>query len=624
MTRDEQPRSTVEQLIRRFLPRGSHRFLISQSEEVQLAHLILRGLFGALSGAVMFLAVAPGIPLNFDLKLATGCAFTGEEDDDAAVAPPAGCACDCCCGRVQGRVWWAGPCRRPSGPVSNIRRNVETAAASLSCNLDLQVRNAKLLWRDAVTPFLKVAQEVVEGEAEFEADARGANEAFAAIRDEVLGRHGYGQLQDNHESLDTNETRTQERFAYVTEMQCDRVVDQSVGRCAKWFDDKWKACLEAIPVPVINHILCVPMKFHFLCDIVRVMTGWCKQHIPVEKNFGQLFDRLNGSVDLLSREFASELVVKERQRQAALDGELVDGDFTRGIQTSFRQLEARTRQLLDILQLLVSFAFMSLFTQSLGYVRQFRGDIYFDNIYITKYFGIIDQRRRSQGKRSLLPLTPSERGKFVDPWSPRIHPEEVKQVVSSVFQVLSALLLAAVLLTVDVSVFRVLDVVSKHTRTVFNFTSSQQVAIEVGGDSMMARLLRRTLSAFNASSSVRIVSDNRRRVRGHALLAGRLGVRQRDLVPPAGGALQLPSGLRQPPTQSHCRLFPSAEGENQNLVLVQSQPAQKNVAQAHAHGTRTHKRAGVFVRTVSEATGGGGGGRASKCLVSADGKVPAY
>lgn len=32
----------------------------------------------------MFAAIAPGLPLTFDLKLATGCLFTGEEDDDAA------------------------------------------------------------------------------------------------------------------------------------------------------------------------------------------------------------------------------------------------------------------------------------------------------------------------------------------------------------------------------------------------------------------------------------------------------------------------------------------------------------------------------------------------------------
>lgn len=115
---------------------------------------------------------------------------------------------------------------------------------------------------------------------------------------------------------------------------CSGVVDQGVARCADWFSLRWAECMEAIPVPVINHILCVSMKFHFLCDVMRgersylnsccltaadfdssssaVMTPWCRQQLPVEGNFGQLFDQLNVSVDLLSREFSTELVLQVR------------------------------------------------------------------------------------------------------------------------------------------------------------------------------------------------------------------------------------------------------------------------------------------------------------------------
>uniref|UniRef100_A0A3Q3MM35 Uncharacterized protein n=1 Tax=Mastacembelus armatus TaxID=205130 RepID=A0A3Q3MM35_9TELE len=47
------------------------------------------------------------------------------------------------------------------GPVSNMQRNVETAALSLSCNLDLQVNHSKLLWRDVVRPFVLITQELM-------------------------------------------------------------------------------------------------------------------------------------------------------------------------------------------------------------------------------------------------------------------------------------------------------------------------------------------------------------------------------------------------------------------------------------------------------------------------------
>lgn len=48
------------------------------------------------------------------------------------------------------------------------------------------------------------------------------------------------------------------------------------------------------------------------------MTPWCREHIPVERNFGQLFDQLNVSVDLLSREFSTELVLQVTTTPAVL------------------------------------------------------------------------------------------------------------------------------------------------------------------------------------------------------------------------------------------------------------------------------------------------------------------
>lgn len=48
-----------------------------------------------------------------------------------------------------------------------------------------------------------------------------------------------------------------------------------------------------------------------------VMTPWCREKIPVEGNFGQLFDQLNVSVDLLSREFSTKLVVQVRTASAS-------------------------------------------------------------------------------------------------------------------------------------------------------------------------------------------------------------------------------------------------------------------------------------------------------------------
>ncbi|XP_054476889.1 E3 ubiquitin-protein ligase DCST1 [Anoplopoma fimbria] len=392
------------------------------------------------------------------------------------------------------------------GPVSNIQRNVETAALSLSCNLDLQVRHSRLLWRNAIKPFVLITQELMDDEAEFQSEALSVNRNFQNIRDEVVLQYGYDRFKPKHAAAGNS---TQEQFTSKTMMQCDSVVDEGVQRCADWFSQRWAECMEAIPVPIINHVLCVSMKFHFLCGVMRVMTPWCREQIPVEGNFGQLFDQLNVSVDLLSREFSTKIVLQEQQQQEVLGGALLDQEFTEAVRGSFLRLTTTMKQLLNVLQLLLSFTFITIFTQGFGYLRQYSSDVRFDNVYITTYFRQIDARRRRAGKSFLLPLKQSEKKKFIAPWSPRIHPEELKEVTSGVFQVLSVSLLSVLLLTVDFSLFHVLDVVSRHTFTQFNMTSSHQVDIKVGGASMMARLLRKTVSAFNSSSSLSIQTDNR-------------------------------------------------------------------------------------------------------------------
>ncbi|KAE8289376.1 E3 ubiquitin-protein ligase DCST1 [Larimichthys crocea] len=497
------PRSTVERISLTILPPVVHRFIFSQSEDFQVAHLLLRAVFGAVSGAGLFLCLR--LPLTFDLQLAAGSFFVAV----CAVGGALSSTCRCSVLLMvpsmlgsRGRAYLmlfilSVLCR---GPIYNIRQNVETAALSLSCNLDLQVQHSRSLWRHAITPVMLITQELMDDKPQFESEAVSVSRKFQVIRDEVVLQYGYDRF--------THANSTQEQFTAKTMMQCDSVVDEGVQRCVDWFGLRWAECMEAVPVPVINHVLCVSMKFHFLCDVMRVMTPWCRQQIPVEGNFGQLFDQLNLSVDLLSREFSTELVVQEQQQQEVLGGALLDQEFTQAVRRSFNKLTSTMDQLLDALQLLLSFTFITIFTQAFGYLRQYRTDVRFDNIYITTYFRLIDTRRRRAGKRCLLPLEQSEKKKLIDPCSLKIHPEELKQVTSGVFQVLSVSLLSVVLLTVDFSLFHVLDIVSRHTFMQFNLTSSHQVDIRVGGDSMMARLLRKTVSAFNSSSSLDIQTDN--------------------------------------------------------------------------------------------------------------------
>ncbi|XP_071759838.2 DC-STAMP domain-containing protein 1 [Centroberyx gerrardi] len=508
------PHSTLERISLAFLPPSVHRFLFSQSDEVPAARFLLGALFGAGSGAGLFLGVAHSLPLTFDLWLAAGCVFVAVCMLGGAFSSSFRCSVllmfpSMLGSRGRNYMMLLILSELYRGPVWNVQRNVQAAALSLGCSLDLQLQHSRLMWRETVQPFILIAQEIQNDTAEFQEEARSVSRKFQSIRDEVVSQYGYDRFQPQPAAAAAaaSGNTTQERFTARTMMQCDTVAQQAVRRCADWFQVRWQRCMQAVRVPVISHFLCASMRLHFLCDVMRVMTPWCRQQIPVEGNFGQTFDQLNRSIDLLSREFSSELVLQEQQQQSVLSGSLQQ-DFSESLSRSFSQLTAGMERLLRLLQLLLSLSFTSIFTSAFGYSRRFRQDVRFDNVYITRYFRLIDGRRRRAGKRCLFPLSRSERSQFIDPWSPAIHPTELRQVVVAVLQVVCVALLSAVLLAVDLSVFHMLDIVSRHSVTQFNLTSSHHVDIRVGGASMMARLLRKTVAAFNSSSSLHMTTSN--------------------------------------------------------------------------------------------------------------------
>uniref|UniRef100_A0A8C6S8Q1 Dendritic cell-specific transmembrane protein-like domain-containing protein n=1 Tax=Neogobius melanostomus TaxID=47308 RepID=A0A8C6S8Q1_9GOBI len=163
---------------------------------------------------------------------------------------------------------------------------------------------------------------------------------------------------------------------------------------------------------------------------------------------------------------------------------------------------------LDVLQTAKSFTFITIILQAVGYLLRYRRDLRFDNVYITQYFRRIEARRQAQGRHCVLPLSKPDRSRFIQPCSPRIHPQEASLLFSGLVQAVSLGLLTLVLVGLDLVLFHVLEIVSRNTITTFNITGAQQVSVRVGGASIMARLLRKTVSAFNSSTHFDIDSSN--------------------------------------------------------------------------------------------------------------------
>uniref|UniRef100_A0A2I3GDV8 DC-STAMP domain containing 1 n=1 Tax=Nomascus leucogenys TaxID=61853 RepID=A0A2I3GDV8_NOMLE len=170
--------------------------------------------------------------------------------------------------------------------------------------------------------------------------------------------------------------------------------------------------------------------------------------------------------------------------------------------------EARLEWALGLLHVLLSCTFLLVLHASFSYMDSYNHDIRFDNIYISTYFCQIDDRRKKLGKRTLLPLRKAEEKTVIFPCKPTIQASEMSNVVRELLETLPILLLLVVLCGLDWALYSIFDTIRHHSFLQYSFRSSHKLEVKVGGDSMLARLLRKTIGALNTSSETVMESNN--------------------------------------------------------------------------------------------------------------------
>ncbi|MEQ2183226.1 hypothetical protein GOODEAATRI_030599, partial [Goodea atripinnis] len=213
----------LSRLLQMFVLLPAVRRLSRLSADSPAALLVVRSLLGAVSGAVLFLGIVHNFPLTFDLKVAVGFVFVGVCVAGGALSLSFRCTVFLTLPSIlgsRGRAYLMVLILMVlyKGPISNIERNAESAALSLSCNLDLQVHHSRMLWRQAIRPFVLVTQELMDDKAEFESESLNISKNFQNIRDEVLLQYGYDPFQPKPDGRGNS---TQEQFTTKTKMQCD-------------------------------------------------------------------------------------------------------------------------------------------------------------------------------------------------------------------------------------------------------------------------------------------------------------------------------------------------------------------------------------------------------------------
>ncbi|XP_044905149.1 E3 ubiquitin-protein ligase DCST1 isoform X10 [Felis catus] len=473
------PHTTMQRLLNWGLPAPCGRFLQRQPGEFPVTAFLLGAGTGGLLAMGLFQLLVNPMNIYEDQKVVTLYSlawgpWAGGPPLTSAV--PASCWHPRCWAKRAGSLCWGTPWL-PSMRGSKVSLKAETQNLSKAFeDLDAQV-NSEMGYspEDAESP---------------EGTARGVGTHRAPPSGRRLS--------------------TQKMYELKTRLRCSYVVDRAMLSCRRWFDQKHERCVERVRVPLLNHLLCLPMKFKFFCSIARAMEVWCRSRIPVEGNFGQTYDSLNQSVRDLDGEFSATIDLKEEKQVAVLGLNTSWEHVSAELRDLVRRQEAQLGWTLGLLRVLLSCTFLLVLHASFSYADSYNGDIRFDNIYISTYFCQIDERRKKLGKRTLLPLRRAEEKTVIFPCSPFMQASEMRNVVRELAETLPVLLLLLVLCGLDRALYSVFNTIRHHSFLQYSFRSSHKLEVKVGGDSMLARLLRKTIGALNTSSETTVDSSNLR------------------------------------------------------------------------------------------------------------------
>ncbi|GAB6032616.1 hypothetical protein CHUAL_011500 [Chamberlinius hualienensis] len=144
----------------------------------------------------------------------------------------------------------------------------------------------------------------------------------------------------------------------------------------------------------------------------------------------------------------------------------------------------------DIFHRFLGFLFIIVFISAAQYEAKYMSIISYDNRYVTSYFKKIDKRRKAQNKTSLLPLKRLEKLELLSSMNWRLLPQEKRELMLSITQVLPHFLIAIVAFGFDWLLVFLLGLVAKHAKLDFQGKGDHEIFFEVHGNSFLAEQWR--------------------------------------------------------------------------------------------------------------------------------------
>ncbi|XP_066428612.1 E3 ubiquitin-protein ligase DCST1 [Eleutherodactylus coqui] len=521
---EKRPKTTLKRICASCLPDICFRFLYSGDEEFKVSRLFLAVTFGSILGLGVYLLFIHPMVLHEAQKINLMFGLSGTFAFGWATSSYFRCSMLIAVLNILGKegrtfVVILALAAVYAGPVANMGQNMEKIVATMSCNVELQINQTKLLWRGMTKPLRRIFKHLTGVSKEIKNRSSDTLSQFKEMEDQVKSTDGYSRMKEEEISSQQKIRSTQWKFELKTKLRCEYIIELGINKCKDWFAQKHEECMRIIWLPILNSLLCLPMKFTFLCNIMYLAEKWCKKRIPVAPNFGNHFDLLNKTVYDLGKDFTSTIVVK-REKLSALSGVNISQlSITEEAMEAVRRKQVWVLRKMSYISIIMSCIFIFIFTSAFRYTIKYNTNIHHDNKYITTYFRQIDAHRRKLRKKYLLPLRNREKANVVFPFSLCLQKTETGTLMMELLQSIPCFILLILSICLDRLLIHIFQVIHKYVRDSSVSIIEHKLNIVVRGDTIISRLLQETIDAFNSTFRVDKLDDKKICLRNPTILS---------------------------------------------------------------------------------------------------------
>ncbi|CAB3366599.1 Hypothetical predicted protein [Cloeon dipterum] len=406
-----------------------------------------------------------------------------------------------------------------TGPGHNIIFNAKEAVRTFGCAVELTFNISRDYTYLTVEPFSKAILEIDHDES-----AKSIYRAVETMRKQIVPINTIvkSQLQVDSEekrkvrqkykikSSDTDAEAMEKQIKETVEIGCLNSIEKSRRNCREIYDKTYNECMGGVS-ELVAWLICQPLKVDYLCDLSEFLTGRtpCDASEHLSPGYGAAFNILDASNHSLE-----SILGEAKFRYKLPDPDMREQvqDMTSSTKTIIARVRAKAEGaelLLGLMNKVVALMFLPTILKAVKYLNNYLQRPGYDNIFITKKFEALNEKRESQGRRPvLLPLRKMERKNLVfrSSWLP--NGPEATHYFKPCFRLLLLFFIVLVVWTTDYLYYRTLMVVADHGRFNVTVSGNHTVHIKVAGTGFVAQLVRSVTEKFNNDALINDTLSN--------------------------------------------------------------------------------------------------------------------